>query len=49
MKCRILVVDDDRLTREHLRVILELDQYEVETACDGRSALERCTSGCSIW
>ena len=40
MKRRILVVDDDRLTREHLRVILELDQYEVETAGDGRSALE---------
>ena len=40
MKRRILVVDDDTLTREHLRVILELDQYEVETAGDGRSALE---------
>jgi DNA-binding NtrC family response regulator len=40
MKPRILVVDDDKLTREHLRVILELDQYEVETASDGGSALE---------
>ena len=28
------------LIREHLRVILELDRYEVETAGDGRSALE---------
>src|SRR3954452_15879826 len=40
MKRRILVVDDDPLIREHLRVILETDHYEVETACDGRSALE---------
>jgi DNA-binding NtrC family response regulator len=40
MKRRILVVDDTPLIREHLRVILELDHYEVETACDGRSALE---------
>src|SRR3954469_14848681 len=40
MKRRILVVDDTPLIREHLRVILGMDQYEVETACDGRSALE---------
>src|SRR5262249_6376381 len=40
MKRRILVVDDDRLSREHLRVILELDEHEVESACDGRRALE---------
>src|ERR1700729_1496601 len=40
MKRRILIVDDDRLPREHLRGILELDQYEVETAGDGRAALE---------
>src|SRR6516165_595412 len=39
MKRRILVVDDDELIREHLRVILGLDGYEVETACDGASAL----------
>jgi DNA-binding NtrC family response regulator len=41
MKRRILVVDDTPLIREHLRVILEMDGYEVETACDGRSALTR--------
>ncbi|WP_422929872.1 sigma-54-dependent transcriptional regulator [Singulisphaera sp. PoT] len=39
MKRRILVVDDTPLIREHLRVILEMDGYEVETANDGRSAL----------
>jgi len=39
MKRRILVVDDTPLIREHLRVILEMDGLEVETAGDGRSAL----------
>src|SRR5271165_2266268 len=39
MKRRILVVDDTPLIREHLRVILEMDGYEVETAGDGRAAL----------
>jgi len=39
MKRRILVVDDHALIREHLRVFLEMDGYEVETAVDGRSAL----------
>ncbi|MGE5754208.1 MAG: response regulator, partial [Planctomycetaceae bacterium] len=41
MKRRILVVDDTPLIREHLRVILELDGHEVETAYDARSALTR--------
>ena len=40
MKRRILVADDDTLIREHMRVILEMDGYEVETAGDGVSALE---------
>ena len=40
MKRRILVVDDLPLIREHLRLILEPDGYEVEAACDGRAALE---------
>src|SRR3954449_8108796 len=40
MKRRILVVDDTPLIREHLRVILETDDFEVETAADGRSALQ---------
>lgn len=39
MKRRILVVDDNALIREHLRVFLEMDGLEVETAADGRSAL----------
>ena len=38
-KRRILVVDDEPLIREHLRVILEMDGFEVETASDGQSGL----------
>jgi DNA-binding NtrC family response regulator len=40
MKRRILVVDDTPLLCEHLTRILELDGFEVESVCDGRSALE---------
>ncbi len=40
MTRRILVVDDSQTIRDHLRAILELDGLEVETAPDGRTALE---------
>ena len=40
MKRRILVADDDRIIREHLRIFLEMDGFEVETAADGRAALD---------
>ena len=40
MKRRILVVDDMAFNRDHLRKVLEIEGYEVETAADGRSALE---------
>jgi DNA-binding NtrC family response regulator len=36
----ILVVDDEPLIREHLRLLLRQDGHEVETVPDGRSALE---------
>ena len=36
---RILVVDDEPLIREHLKILLGLDGYEVETVEDGRTAL----------
>jgi DNA-binding NtrC family response regulator len=39
MKRRILVVDDHPLIREHLRVFLEMDGFQVETADDGPAAL----------
>ena len=40
MKRRILVVDDEPLIREHLKVLLELDDHSVETAEDGKTALD---------
>lgn len=49
MNRRILVVDDTPLIREHLRVILESDGYEVETAGDGLSALKASANVCFIW
>src|SRR5688500_9470545 len=41
MTRRILVVDDDPLTRLQLRTVLGLDGHEVEEADDGLAALER--------
>jgi CheY-like chemotaxis protein len=38
--CRILVVDDDRDTREALRELLELRGHRVEEAADGKTALQ---------
>src|SRR6516225_11655124 len=40
MKRRILAVDDMEFNRNHLRKILEIDGFEVETVADGRSAWE---------
>ena len=37
---RLLVVDDDAAIRELHALILNLEGYEVETACDGAAALE---------
>jgi two-component system response regulator MprA len=37
---RVLVVDDDRAIRELLRVMLEMEGYEVATADNGCAALE---------
>ena len=41
MTRRILAVDDMEFNRDHLRRVLEVEGHEVETAADGRSALER--------
>ena len=41
MNPRILVVDDTPLTREPLRLVLEADGYEVETAADAGLAPRR--------
>lgn len=39
MKRRVLVVDDDPLTLEILRTILDLEDFAVRTATDGEQAL----------
>lgn len=39
MKRRVLVVDDDALTLEILRTILDLEDFAVRTAGDGEAAL----------
>lgn len=39
MKQRVLVIDDDELTLEILRTILDLEEFDVQTAPDGESAL----------
>jgi len=40
-KGRILVVDDEKNLREFLEIMLQKDGYDVETAKDGRVALEK--------
>ncbi len=44
----VLVVEDSRAVREMQRNILETAGYRVETACDGREALERLGSDGTI-
>ena len=41
MNRRILAVDDMEFNRDHLRMVLEVDGHEVETAADGQTALDR--------
>jgi DNA-binding response OmpR family regulator len=38
---RLLIVNEDPLTRELHTLVLNLEGYDVETACDGATALER--------
>jgi DNA-binding NtrC family response regulator len=45
MKRRVLVVDDSPLMCEQVAAILALDGLEVESATDGKAALERLHSG----
>ncbi len=40
MKWRLLLVDDDELIIELLKLRLEAQGYEVHTACDGQKAYE---------
>ena len=45
MSLRVLLADDQRLLRAGLRQILEDNGYQVETAGDGREALDRLAQG----
>ena len=38
MKRRILAADDQEFNRSHLRMVLEIDGFDVETVADGQSA-----------
>jgi two-component system response regulator MprA len=46
---RVLVVDDDRAIRELLRVVLELEGYEVATADNGCAALAELEQASEPW
>jgi DNA-binding response OmpR family regulator len=44
MKCKVLLVDDDVQILRSLRVYLELENYQVDTAGGGAEALEKLNS-----
>ena len=46
-KATILVVDDSPAMLRYLRLILEIDSYQVETVSSGADALLRIRQGCS--
>ncbi len=43
----ILVVDDSPAMLRYLRTLLELESYQVVTACNGSEALRRLREGCA--
>ena len=47
MSATVFIVEDDVDTREMLGRFLELEGYDVETAANGRQALERLSAGTS--
>ena len=46
---RVLVVDDDRGIRELLRVVFELEGYQVVLAANGMQALDALRSAHEAW
>jgi DNA-binding NtrC family response regulator len=46
-KPTVLIVDDSPEMLRYLRLLLLLDGYEVETAVNGRDAVERVQRGCA--
>lgn len=47
VKATVLVVDDSLEIQRYLRVLLELDSYQVETASSGHEALQALRRGCT--
>ena len=45
-RATVLVVDDSPEMRRYLRILLEADSYRVETASNGRQALQSLSCGC---
>jgi len=43
--CRILVVDDEAMVCESVRLLLAYDGHKVETACSGPEALTKLETG----
>jgi CheY-like chemotaxis protein len=43
----VLVVEDSPEIQRYLRVLLEMDHYQVETASNGEEALQRMREGCA--
>src|SRR5574337_446506 len=41
----ILIVEDDADVRESMRLLLELEGFAAETACDGQEALDKLRCG----
>ena len=44
VKGKVLIVDDEQAIRESLETLLDLEGYEVTTAPDARSGLDRLRS-----
>jgi len=45
-KASVLVVEDSPELQTYLRLLLELDRYQVEIAGNGEEALQRMSNGC---
>jgi len=45
VKKKVLVADDEEDICQMLKIVLEKQGWEVETACDGKDALEKIESG----
>jgi CheY-like chemotaxis protein len=46
-KASVLVVEDSFELQNYLRLLLELDRYQVDTAGNGEEALHRLRNGCT--